>query len=383
MGDVREWEPEFADIYGVTSYIPTMEITRGIVKKCRGVNVEAVVVGGGANVTDLYRSGYMGEFLAVFDSIVVGPGEEAILDLVADYPSVKGVYEHRLRNDLDWYAPPAYHLVDLSSYTRRIGGERSITTLTGRGCPFGCAFCTISDSVCQLSAGEVVFRIRGIVETYGIRSFNFQDDTFLLNRDRVGDILKGLRGLDIKFRCHGRVGLDTRGDYDLLREAGCVQICWGIESGNQGQLRRMLKRVTVQQNREVIGWAKKAGILDRVFLVLGFPGETRETLEDTKRFIEEENPSQVFASSFQPYPGTAVWKNPEDFGVTRLYTDFSRYVQIQGDGTRGLSNVDTQWMRREEMEEAEGEFREWLVARPETGALQDYEVVLDRGKRNG
>ena len=182
--------------------------------------------------------------------------------------------------------------------------------------------------------------------------------------------------MDVTFRCLGRAGLDTHEDYKLMREAGCQAVAWGIESGSQKMLDLMNKQVTVRENHQVIEWAKKAGVLDRIFLIVGFPGETRDTLEETKQFIVDADPSQYLASTFQPYPGIPVTKEPEKFGVTKIYTDFSKYIQVNGDGLGGHINIDTVDWTREEFKEIQVGFREWLLQRKLKGPLQAYENKL-------
>ena len=369
----QDWQIGQADIYGITCYIPTLAISADIARLCKAINPEAKIIGGGAGLSHLYQNGCANYIPKEFDSIIIGPGEEAILDLFEDWPDIAKIYNRPLLGSLDHYESPTYDLVDLSTYSRKIGGEYCIPILTARGCPFQCAFCTTDITVHAYSPGRIATEIGAIIDKYDIRAFNFEDDTFMLNKGRIQRLLNLIRPLGIKFRCHGRAGLDQREDYDLLKKAGCSQICWGIESGSQTILDRMRKGVSVEENKQVIQWAKDAGLLDRIFLILGFPGETRETIAETRDFIEETNPSQIFVSSFQPYPGTDVWKHPQKYGITKIYTDFTKYLQTFGDGTIGISNIDTLWMRHEEMEDAEYEFRAWVKKRPMRGFMQDYE----------
>ncbi len=271
-------------------------------------------------------------------------------------------------------------MVDIQDYHRTISERQSISILTSRGCPFHCAFCGLPKqcrTVKYRSPVAVANEIKSIIDRYGIRAFNFQDDTFMVNKKRVYELMELIGPLDISFRVLGRVGLDTKEDYRRLKDAGCEAIAWGIESGSQYILDRMDKRITVAQNKQVIEWAQELGILDRVFILLGFPGETRKTLEKTQRFIEETNPSQYSASTFQPYPGTKIWLDPKRYGVKKIYTDFTKYIQINKNGSGSYCNIDTEWMTREELEEAQAEFRRWLNTRQRRGPLQEYEKSLE------
>jgi len=383
MKKKEEWNITEADLYGITSYIPTMSLSAEIARACKEKNPKAKIVGGGANFTGLIKSSLECLVPEIFDSIIVGPGELAMLDLVSDMPDINYIYEHPLDKNLDCYPNPNYESIDLSSYNRKIGDSLSLSMLTSRGCPFRCAFCsiyTLYKHMSYRSPKAVAKEISHIIETYGIRSFNFQDDTFLIDKKRTSELLRLLTPLGISFRCHGRVGLDTKEDYQRLKEAGCTQICWGIESGSQFILDRMNKNITIEQNKQVIRWARELEILDRVFIITGFPGENKDTLEETKRFIEETNPSQYFISSFQPYPRTDVWNSPKKYGVKRIYYDFSQYLQTFGDGMKGKCNIDTIWTSREEMAGLENDFRGWMSYRKSRGPMQEYEKKIERLK---
>lgn len=384
MKTEQDWKVQIedADIYGISSYVCTIDISARIAELCLEKNPGAYIVGGGANFTGLVETGGWEHIPNIFNSIVVGAGELAILDFIKDIKQGRKprlTYERPLGRDLDDYAGPMYGLVDLQSYHRKISGEKSVTILTSRGCPFRCNFCGLpsqSRTVRYRSAESVAQEIEYIIDRFKIKAFNFQDDTFIVNKKRVKKLMDLIGPLDIKFRCLGRAGLDTEEDYRIMREAGCQSIAWGIESGSQRMLDRMNKQVKVGDNYNVIEWAKKYDILDRIFLMVGFPGESRESLEETKAFINFADPSQYIASTFQPYPGIPVWKNPEAFGVLKIYTDFSRYIQVNGQGLGGHCNIDTVDWTREEFEEMQTEFREWLSTRRLRGPIQEYEKKL-------
>ena len=82
--------------------------------------------------------------------------------------------------------------------------------------------------------------------------------------------------------------------------------------------------------------AKKAGIFTKVYLIVGLPGENRETVEDTKKFITEAKPDSVSLYTFIPYPGTPIWKDPEKFDMEIIEKDFKNYFIINKDGFGGV-----------------------------------------------
>ena len=358
------WNIPYADIYGITAYVATLEITEKISRECRNVNPKAKIVIGGAHATARPND------FPYADKVVQGYGEEPMLLMTGRIGSV------------DLFEFPSYHLTDIKSYSRRIDGKPSLPYLTSRGCPFKCAFCGLAsmhESGCHMAKPSVVGRqIRRIKDEFGIDRINFQDDIFTMNKFRLFRILELIKPLGIRFRCMGRAGYDTEETYERLADAGCEQVAWGIESGSQYILDRMGKKSTVQDNKNVVAWAKKYGIVSRAFFIIGFPGETKETMEETKRFIEESDPDQYFVSNFVPYPGTDVGDNPGKYGIKNMSSDYSQYYQVSKDGTGGLT-IDTEWLTRQEFRDLELEMRAWLKSRPMRGQVQDYESSFREG----
>lgn len=363
-----------ADIYGITVYAPSMETTRNIIKKCRSKNPKAAVIVGGVHVSALPNL-----FRGLADHVVVGYGEQAMVDLLKSRKRLPFI----IRNDRleEYFLVPLFELVEIDTYRRVIGDKKSLPLLTTRGCPFKCNFCGLSYmhdifGVRFAKPEIVVEQVEHLKNAFGIKAINFQDDIFTLNRDRLFKLLDLIAPLDISFRCHGRAGCDVEETYERLAAAGCKQVAWGIESGSQKILDRMNKQVKVEDNLNVIRWAKKYGIITRAFFIVGFPGETEETLNETKRFIEQARPDQYFVSNFVPYPGTQVWHNPSAFGVTNMVDDFNQYYQVNKEGYGGIT-IDTEWLTREEFRRLEYEFREWIAKNnPLRGFLQDYEKEI-------
>lgn len=365
LSGMTRWDVPYADIYGITAYVSTLGITKQLVDECRMMNPKAHVVVGGA-----HASARPNEF-PYADQVVTGYGEGPMAALVGKTDPV------------DPFGFPAYHKVDLSTYRRTINGKPSLTFLTTRGCPYQCNFCGLASmhaevrSTKMMKPAVVGEQLRRIQEEFGIERINFQDDIFTMNRTRLFEVLGRVKKLGLLFRCMGRACYDNEETYARLADAGCVQIAWGIESGSQRILDRMRKDTTVQQNRNVIRWARKYGITSRAFFILGYPGETRATLEETKRFIEEEEPDQWFVSNFVPYPGTDVGDHPERYGITYMSKDYDRYYQVSKDGTGGLT-IATQWLSMEEFRILELEFRAWMRTRPMRGETLEYEKRMAR-----
>lgn len=366
----------YADIYGITVYITSISVTKQIIKNCKKINPKCKIVVGGAHPTACPT-----EFPYV-DHVVVGYGEVAMIDIISGKTS-DHIIIGKIPDDLFMF--PSYDLVDINSYHRKISGQISLPYLTSRGCPGKCTFCGLEQMHKQLGykvkfadENTVIEHLKKIKFEFGVTSINFQDDIFTLLPKRLFKILDTVKSLNMKFRCMGRAGIDTEEVYKVLADSGCEQISWGIESGSQLILDRMKKNVKVSDNYNVIQWAKKYGINSRAFFIILFPEETIDTINETKEFIINANPDQVFVSTFCPYPGTAVGDNPEKFGITNVSKDYDNFYQVSKDGTGGMT-FDTKWLSRFEARELELSFRVWIknwMQNKSFEKLQDYEKIL-------
>ena len=363
-----EWSIPISDIYGITVYSHAVKIVARLIAQCRKINAAARVVVGGAHPSAVPET-----FRGLADHVVVGEGEQAMIDIIQGNESfvVTAGQIH------DLFPLPALDLVDVRRYGRTVAGQKSLPMLSSRGCPYLCAFCGLAQAhksgVRFQDPDQFILQMRHYIDHYGIRAFGIQDDIFTMSKTRLKYMLGQMKKLQVRFRCHGRAGLDTEDTYAMLADAGCSQVAWGIESGSQKMLDKMNKAVQVQDNHDVIRWAKKYGIDSRAFFVLGFPGETAETLEETRRFIEAADPDQYFVSNFVPYPGTDVWNDPEKYGVIHIDTDFTQYYQVNRSGMGGLT-IDTQWLSRAEFRNLEIEFRDWMRTRKMRGHILAYEA---------
>jgi len=368
--DNQEIDIKYANIYGITVYCATLDTTRYIIDECKEINPDSKIVVGGAHVTGLDMD------IPDVDHYVKGYGEMPLAAIANKHKVNDIILGDKI---IDLQTPLDWSMVDVNSYSRVIAGRKSLPLLTSRGCPYKCAFCGLNSmhKICNkvrfLDIDNIKMEIRAI-KSAGINALNIQDDIFTLKLDRMKQICEYIKELGMVFRCMGRAGNDTEETYKVLADSGCQGVAWGIESGSQMILDRMNKEVTVEQNKEVISWCKKYGMDSRGFFILGFPGETRETIEETKQFIIDADPDQYFVSNFIPYPGTDVYENPYKYGITQMSYDFSQYYQVDKDGYGGAV-IDTKWMNKEEFSANECGLREWLKENKEMSGknIQRYE----------
>ena len=181
-----------------------------------------------------------------------------------------------------------------------------------------------------------------------------------LKRDRIEKLLSLLEPLKINWRCYSRV--DTL-DKDLLikmKRAGCMEIGCGVESGSQQILDNVNKKTTVEQNTKIALLCKEVGIVFNAFIMIGLPGESYETVLETRRWFEEVLPEKFGYNIFSPYVGTDIYMHPERYDL-QLYDmpDEKSWVK----GRKGEYNVfvSTKDLSREEILRLHKENFEYFV----------------------
>jgi anaerobic magnesium-protoporphyrin IX monomethyl ester cyclase len=216
--------------------------------------------------------------------------------------------------DLDALPFPARALLPNASYIRhgkKKEGHSTTTVLSTRGCPFACEFCSnviFGSSFRERSPEKVVDEIE-VALSLGYDRVSFSDDVFTLKRDRLMRICAEIRrrGLHFKWDCLSRV--DAM-DFDMAREmraAGCTRIYFGIESGNDGILRLMKKNITANQARQAVESAHQAGLEVGAFFILGYPGDTDDTVLETLRFATSLPIDYLGLTMPYPLPGAALY----------------------------------------------------------------------------
>lgn len=210
-----------------------------------------------------------------------------------------------LIRDLDSLPTPAYHLLPMNEYAR-------YNIVSIRGCPYSCRYCAsnviASRKVRYRSAKLVVDEIEYLLENYGKKHFWFSDDTFTANLEHSNMLMDELikRNLSITWSCLTRVNVTSKELLTKMKEAGCTYISYGVESGDEGMLRRMDKKITLDEARNMLQLTKEAGIRMYTFFLVGYPGETWETIENSYKLIRETRPDGASFAIVIPLPGTRL-----------------------------------------------------------------------------
>lgn len=277
-----------------------------------------------------------------FDAVAVGEGEPLVAPLFAalaesrDLSSLPGLALRRGGETV--LTPPALPVKELDklpfpawelapgfprAYRPAAHTHRRFpcaTMFTTRGCPEQCRFCDRSvfgNAVRGYSAEYVVDQMEHLIRRFGVRDLIIYDDIFPLLRPRLLRICELIRsrGLDLTWSCNSRVNFADPEPLRAMREAGCWQIGYGIESGSQEILDLIGKRIRLEQVERAIRLTEEAGIRTKGFFITGHPGETRETLRKTVDFAKSLRLSDYQTCFFTPFPGTELHRDAEKYGV--------------------------------------------------------------------
>jgi anaerobic magnesium-protoporphyrin IX monomethyl ester cyclase len=177
------------------------------------------------------------------------------------------------------------------------------------------------------SPENVVDELEYLHKTFNVKKFTFCDDAFTVDQFRTeklcSEIIK--RGLKIEWNCGTRVDMITKELLLKMKEAGCISVWFGVESGSQKVLDCMNKGISTEQTLRSLSWVREVGLKPVPNVILGFPGETKETAWETIKFVERISPDDVgFYNVATPFPGTPMYDLVKEKGWLRI-TDFDKY----------------------------------------------------------
>ncbi len=352
-----------ADVYAVTATSPQWQTTLKLAEKLAREHPYSLKIVGGNHVSALPLDAEASKF----DLCVLGEGEKALEAILSNPRKWKSQHTQFMHGEsvqnLDLIPFPARHLIDWSQYKRGIfWGKKMLEPAVGivqsRGCYQNCVFCgshtVFGRQIRFRSVSNVVAEMKQVIAEMGYHGFNFHDDNFCVNRSRTIELCSEFGKLNVVWRCLTRVNTVNEEVLGTMKDSGCKEIIYGIESGSQKILDNLHKGTTVKQNLDAMKLTKKMGIQAKAGIIVGSPGETWETVEETKKLLRECPPDYWNISVFSPYPGTEIWKNPEKFGVKILTRNVSDYAMV-GKKYRGNVVMETEKMKKADIEQARDE----------------------------
>jgi anaerobic magnesium-protoporphyrin IX monomethyl ester cyclase len=351
---MAEFRPEVVGMTAVTMNYPT---SSNILRLCKRFDERVITVIGGPHVT--FCAEQTLREAPWIDIVVRGEGEYTTLDIVSGrkLAEIEGLVFRRgdgmvMTSDRPWVENldelpfPARHLFPLSKYRAlSVGGS----LISGRGCPFNCIFCLghrMTGRRVRLRNPRLVVDEMQVVQEMGFREIHVEDDLLTLNHAHVHAICDEIvnRGLKIKWDAFSRVDTVNREVLRRMKQAGCFCLLYGVESGNQEILDRAKKKITLEKVRQAVALAKEMGMKAVVSLILGLPGETKGTMRRSYRFARQLDTPYTF-HVLAPFPGTEVREKAEEYGITILTDEWSKYdanravTATRGAGARDVTAV--------------------------------------------
>jgi anaerobic magnesium-protoporphyrin IX monomethyl ester cyclase len=335
LDEVARFRPELVGMPSFSEISLQRGLQAALVGLCEKLPKATVVIGG-PHATACPR-----ETLTSFpqaDFVLRGEADYTLGELIAElegnaaHPSVSGLcYRNegglvevpleKPPQDLDAIPIPDRGFIRENyrrNVYRRLGRKPPADMLiTSRGCPFSCRFCFKVERGYRVRSAENVVQELIELASMGISTIDLEDDLFTAKKSRCLEVCRLIREaglkLDLKVRSHVRT-IDEE-TLAALKSAGVRVVVYGIESGSDLVLKAMGKKATVEDNYRAIRLTKRAGLLCYADVFVGFPGETPDTIEETRRFLRKARPTAVNMGVLVPYPGTPVYEEAKENGT--------------------------------------------------------------------
>ena len=320
---VKNKKPRYI-VSNVISSIVTNDIKTGDI--AHELNAKLIAIGPHVTALPLESLNTFQEI----DYVIIGEAEESLRELVDAVESGKplsGVKGIGFRKDttafvtekrqpienLDSLAYPRHDLLPLEKYSLPLIGKKYTFVMTSRGCPFNCIFCRSpvmwGKKVRKRSPQNVIGELKEL-KLLGIDNIIFHSDTFTLDKKWTLDLCQRIidEKLNIRWIANSRANTIDKEMLALMKKAGCWMIAYGFESGSQEILDLSKKEITLDQIRNAAKWTDEAGIKIWGYFIIGLPGETKETIDQTIRLAKE---LPLYIANFAigaPYPGTEFFR---------------------------------------------------------------------------
>jgi anaerobic magnesium-protoporphyrin IX monomethyl ester cyclase len=320
-----------AEVFGMSCWTANRRGVRLVADLIKKHHPKAHVVVGGPHATPLGPE--LLRHYASVDTVCVGEGDATFLELLGRLgrgEDTRGLAGTVYRDGAGvTEAPERKNLPDLDVLASPQDYFDTHIMMTSRGCPWSCTFCGAETSWGRgfraNSVEYVLSAMQKVLARLPVKMLQIKDDTFTTHKKRVLELCERIRERKMNFfwSCDTRVDLLTD---DLLREmrlAGCQRLSLGVESGSQRILDAIEKKITVAEILASTELAKRYGIKVRYYMMLGNRGETRESFQETLRFLERAKPHEYVFSCLSIYPGTKDFHAAEKGGWLDRETFFT------------------------------------------------------------
>jgi len=281
--------------------------------------------------------------------------------------NLEGKIQHNLdrplADDIDAIPFPAHHMFKIERYTNLnplTDGldmhARAYTIVTSRGCPYKCTYCSkpvTGDTWRGRSVDNVIAEWEWLVKDLGATEIGVTDDIWNLDRERAKELCRGLIKANLNHvpwvTIHGMKVNNTDAElFQLMKQAGCKRVGFGVENGDDWMLRNVIKKgQTVNMVRDAFKWAKAAKLQTMGFFIFGMPGETEESMEKTIRLSLELDPDLAHFMMASPFPGTEMWETLKKHG--NVFSDDMDWSQLAIQDNKAhfaFGDLDTETVER-------------------------------------
>ncbi len=342
---IATFKPKIIGIGGTTH---TRFESFNIARTAKEIDKNILVVYGGCHATFTAQDTLAN--IPEIDVVVRGEGEQTFSEIAektlrqnASIEEIEGTslrlkgsithnHERQRNQKLDSLPFPVYHLMKMEKYRSKLDflDVEGAQVVSSRGCPIGCSFCSASAMFGKIvtlrSANSVVNEIELLLNKYHYKGAKFFDSTLTLRKSHITSICDEIikRGLKFPWECEIRVDTVDKDILKRMKEAGCYYVDFGVESGSEEVLKKMNKKITLEQVINVLDWTKELKIRTKVFFTFGHIEETVEDSMKTIAFIDKYKKYMsriALGIGICIYPGTFVETYARETGC--LADDFS------------------------------------------------------------
>ncbi len=349
---LKEFDPDFVGISFTTVLFDEM-VRVGNVVKNHNPNIK--IIGGGPHVSafpeeclrtspiDIGITGE-GDFTAAEAMSATNLSEVDGIAYKQEQTNAQSASKHvdvivvpkklKFLDDLDLLPIPAWDLFDLTKYhtPRQMCRKSPVGWIeTSRGCLYGCVYCNkniFGQNFRFKSAKRTVDEMEFMLSC-GFSEIQIAEDMFTTNKERVMQICQLIidRGLKFPWSTTTGVRVDSVNLEMLkaMKNAGCYRVYYGFESGSDQILVQSRKATNTATARQAVNWSKEAGLEVLGFFMIGLPGETEETMQQTIDFAKSLNIDFAKMTIMSPLPGTPIWNDFKEKGLLKENVDWSNF----------------------------------------------------------
>lgn len=328
---LKEQKP---DVVGVTCMSSTIKGALEAAELAKKIGAKVVI--GGSHVAACPKEILSYDFI---DYGLIGEGEQTFPLLLK---AIEGKYQlekipglvykknkeikinlgHGFVENLDSLPMPAYHLLPIEKYNLVIALHPMITMVSSRGCPGQCGFCfkKPGDKILRFRSPEkIVDEMEYLVKKYKIKEIVIADDNLTTSKPNIKKICSEIirRKLKVRWEAPTRVDFVDLEILRLMKKAGCKRLRYGVESGDEEILKLMKKGVNLEKIKQVFKWTKQVGIETFAYFIIGYIGETEETIKKTINLAKELDPDMLLFCAATPLPNTHLY----DLAITQGFVN--------------------------------------------------------------